>query len=385
MQSKLILGDNLKILKTLESESVELCYIDPPFFLQRKLSCFTTDGSKLLSFDDKWQSREAYLEFLKERICEIWRVLKKGGVLCVHCDWHANAYIRVHILDRLERVRFINEIIWKRKAGCGATNHKAKCFGNSTDTILVCSKHTKNTFNSQFTFDDVGYQEYIDKTFRHVDADGRRYRIDDIASPSPRQTLMYEYKGYKPPKNGWALSLKKMEQFEREGRLHFPKSKNGRIQRKRFLDELQGKQVQNLWTDIPFVNSQTKERVNYPTQKPLALLKRIITTFSNKGDAVLDAFCGSGTTLVAAQELERDFIGIDSSEDAVALTRRRLEAARTLYSRPFETVHFGGRINSYGALATGVQGSVSFAYTSLIHQAPNSLFCFSQQALQMER
>jgi site-specific DNA-methyltransferase (adenine-specific) len=284
-------------------------------------------------FSDRWVGGiDHYIGWLRERIEEIWRVLKKTGSLYVHCDWHADAYIRVYILDKLPvlsgekgRGGFLNEIVWRRKTGCGETIHKSNRFGCSIDTILFCSKSGHNIFNRQFTFDGDGYADYVNKTFCHIDADGRRYRIDNLASPAPRPRLMYEYKGYQPPKNGWALSLKKMEQFECEGRLFFPKSKDGRMRRKRFLDELQGRPVQNLWCDIKPVTSQSKERVGYPTQKPLALMERIIKVSSNEGDVVLDAFCGSGTTLVAAQRLNRRFIGIDQSVRAITVSRERLE------------------------------------------------------------
>ncbi len=126
-----------------------------------------------------------------------------------------------------------------------------------------------------------------------------------MANPAPRPNLMYEYKGYKPPKNGWAISREKMEQWDKDGRLYFPKNLNGRIQRKRFLDELKGKPVQNLWDDIEMISSQSTERLGYPTQKPEALLERIIKASSNKGDVVLDAFCGCGTTLAVAQREKR--------------------------------------------------------------------------------
>jgi hypothetical protein len=136
---------------------------------------------------------------------------------------------------------------------------------------------------------------------------------------------MYEYKGYKPPANGWAISKEKMAQWDKEGRLEFPKTKDGRIQRRRFLDELKGFPVQNLWDDIQMVSSQSSERLGYPTQKPVALLERIIKTATYEGDIVLDPFCGCGTTLVAAQRLGRKWVGIDVSPTACKLMRRRMQ------------------------------------------------------------
>jgi site-specific DNA-methyltransferase (adenine-specific) len=136
---------------------------------------------------------------------------------------------------------------------------------------------------------------------------------------------MYEYKGYKPPKNGWAISLEKMQQFDEEGRLHFPKEKGGRIQRRRFLDELQGKPIQNIWTDIEIVTAHSKEKIGYPTQKPEALLERIIQCASNEGDVILDPFMGGGTTAAVADKLKRQWIGIDQSPIAVKVTELRLQ------------------------------------------------------------
>jgi hypothetical protein len=138
---------------------------------------------------------------------------------------------------------------------------------------------------------------------------------------------MYEYKGYKPPKNGWAISREKMEQWDKEGRLYFPQDKNGRIRRKRFLDELKGKPVQSLWDDIEPIGAQAAERLGYPTQKPLALLERIINASSNPGDLVLDPFCGCGTAVHAAQKLGRDWVGIDITHLAISLIEKRLKSA----------------------------------------------------------
>jgi len=136
---------------------------------------------------------------------------------------------------------------------------------------------------------------------------------------------MYEYKGYKPPKNGWAIEKRKMEEWDKEGRLNFPKDKNGRIQRRRFLDELKGKPIQNLWDDIQMIPSQSNERQGYPTQKPIALLERIIKASSDKDDIVLDPFCGCGTALAASQKLGRKWIGIDVSPTACKLMKNRLQ------------------------------------------------------------
>jgi len=256
------------------------------------------------------------------------RVLKNTGSLFLHCDYHASAHLRVLLNRIFGENNFRNEIVWKRKTGRGETQHKSNQFGVCTDYILFFAKSKKSKFHTQFIpigEADPIYVNYVKTNFKFVDANGRKYRSADLSSPSPRPNLMYEYKGYKPPAKGWAVSKDKMEQMDKEGRLLFPKKKNGRIRRKLYLDELKGKPVQNLWDDIQMISSQSSERLGYPTQKPVALLERIIKTASDKGDIVLDPFCGCGTTLVAAQKLGRRWIGIDISPTACKLMKKRLQ------------------------------------------------------------
>ena len=332
--NRLILGDNLEILKTLESESVDLIYLDPPFFSNRHYEIIWGDAGEIRSFKDRWAGGiDHYIAWLKERVEQMYRVLKKTGSFFLHCDWHADAYIRVEILDKIFGSKNLqNHIIWKRKTGRGETNHPSKRFGVISDSIYFYSKSTNKNriFNSLFSFEPEGYTDYVENFFIHTDEQGRRYRIDNLASPNPRPNLMYEYKGYKPPKNGWAISLEKMKQFDKEGRLHFPQNKNGRIQRRRFLDELQGKPIQSIWDDIEIVTAHSKEKIGYPTQKPEALLERIIKCASNEGDVVLDPFMGGGTTAAAADKLKRQWIGIDQSTMAVKVTEMRLDKQRGL-------------------------------------------------------
>jgi site-specific DNA-methyltransferase (adenine-specific) len=205
--------------------------------------------------------------------------------------------------------------------------HDSHKFGVCTDSIFLYVKANNNMFIPQYNFEADGYEGYVKKFFRHKDENGRIYRIADLANPAPRPNLMYEYKGYKPPKNGWAISKEKMEQWDKEGRLYFPSTIDGRIQRKRFLDELKGKPVQSLWDDIEPIGSQAQERLGYPTQKPLALLERIIKTSSNEGDIVLDPFCGCGTAVHAAEKLGRQWLGIDITHLAVSLIEKRIKDA----------------------------------------------------------
>jgi site-specific DNA-methyltransferase (adenine-specific) len=275
MENRLILGDNLQILKTMPSESVDLCYIDPPFFSNRNYEVIWGDEGEIASFRDRWAGGiDHYIGWLKERIEEIWRVLKPTGSLYVHCDWHADAYIRVHILDRLQDARFINEIIWCYRGGGSSRN----AFGRRHVLIFLYVKRGSHVFN------------------------GDAIRIPYEASGVNRKdsSMWGKHKGsnkvYKP--------------------------------------NLLGKIPEDWWL-MNILNANDSERIGYPTQKPLALMDRIIKASSNEGDVVLDAFCGGGTTLVAAQRLGRKFIGIDQSVRAIAVSRARLERESDLFSPPF--------------------------------------------------
>lgn len=365
MNNQLFYGDNLDILREhIADESVDLIYLDPPFNSNRSYNVLFKEKSgeespsQIEAFQDTWvwnmdaeyayneltttpphsvsemidsmrqfigtNDMMAYLVMMAQRLKELHRVLKPTGSLYLHCDSTASHYLKILLDTVFGAKNFRNEIIWKRRTGSNSSVHGGKRFGATTDTILFYAKSDKALFHPQYSMDAEGYQEYIDKFFRHVDDQGRRYRIADLANPSPRPNLMYDYKGYPHPPNGWAISREKMEQWDKEGRLHFPKSKTGRIQRRRFLDELKGKPVQNLWEDIDFVQSQSKERLGYPTQKPVALLERIIEASSQPGDVVLDPFCGCGTAVAAAQKLDRKWIGIDITHLAVSLIRKRM-------------------------------------------------------------
>jgi len=319
-------GDCLQQLKEIPDESIDLIYIDPPFSSNRNYVAFWKEQEKR-QFEDRFENVRAYLDYMKPRVKELYRVLKPTGSFYYHCDWHASHYIKM-LLDSdylFGYSNFRNEIVWKRRYGTFSTVHKSNKFGSSTDSILFYAKTRDALFNPQYSFSDEKYRRYVERTFKHLDENGRRYRIADLANPAPRPNLMYEYKGYKPPKNGWAISHEKMELWDKEGRLYFPKELKGRIQRKRFLDELKGKPVQNLWDDVEMISSQSAERLGYPTQKPIALLARIIEASSNEGDIVLDAFCGCGTTVVAAQRNRRQWIGIDISPTACRVMAKRLE------------------------------------------------------------
>src|SRR5437660_1125245 len=181
--------------------------------------------------------------------------------------------------------------------------------------------------NPQYNKESPEYQAYIQERFTMTDENGRRFQPTSLVNPAYRPNLIYDYNGYKSPPNGWMITKEKMEQWDREGRLYFPKDKTRRLRRKSYADELKGMPIQNLWTDIAELNSQAQERLGFPTQKPEALLERIITASSNPGDVVLDPFCGCGTAVAAAQRLGRKWIGIDITHLAIGLIKARLKTA----------------------------------------------------------
>ena len=341
--NKLIWGDNKLILSSLKNgpmrEEIEaqgglkLIYIDPPFDVGADFSMdieigddtFTKKPNILeeIAYRDTWgRGADSFIAMIYERLILMRDLLAEDGSIYVHCDWRMNSLLRLALDEIFGSLNFGNEISWKRKTGSssqiGTTTDR---YGHDIDLLLFFKKGKQTTFNMQYTASDP---EYIKKFYRHRDPDGRIYRIDNLANPAPRPTLQYEYKGYKPPKNGWAISKDKMEQWDKEGRLHFPKSKDGRIQRKRYLDELKGKPVSDFWDDIGQAASQSDERLGYPTQKPEALLERIIKASTNERDLVADFFCGSGTTAAVAEKLGRKWICTDLGKFALHTTRKRI-------------------------------------------------------------
>lgn len=376
-------GDNLPLMRQMAKDSVDLIYLDPPFNSQRTYNLLYANMTgrpvpeQVEAFFDTWEldaekdqrARDmpklmleygidnyyarfwdlwiealrntqphllAYLIYMVERLLHMRVLLRPTGSIYLHCDATVSHYIKIMMDAIFGHENFRDAIIWKRRYGSFSTVHTSKKFGVSTDTILFYTKGNKSTFHPQYTFNDPEYKQYVERTFKHINENGRKYRIADLSNPGYRPNLIYEYKGYKPPANGWAISREKMEQWDNEGRLYFPKKKDGRIQRKRFLDELKGKPVQNLWDDIDMISSQSHERLGYQTQKPIALLKRIINASSNKDDVVFDPFCGCGTTIYASHEMERQWIGCDIAILPIHLIQHILEERyRLVEGTPF--------------------------------------------------
>jgi DNA modification methylase len=316
-------GDNLDQLKKLPSVCVDLIYIDPPFNSNRNYEVFWGETKEKRSFEDRHESTKAYIDYMRPRCVELHRVLKKTGSFYYHCDWHASHYVKVMLDQIFGENQFQNEIVWKRQSGHSDAKQGSKHFGRLHDTIFLYNNGDEPIWNQLYEPYD---QEYLKTFYSNVEpGSGRRFQYGDLTAPgggaASKGNPHYEFLGVK---RYWRYSREKMEELNRQGRIEFrPKGKVPRL--KRYLDEAKGMPVQSVWTDIrPLINFG-KESLGYPTQKPLALLERIIKTSSNENDIVLDAFCGCGTALVAAQKLKRQWIGIDISPTACRVMAKRLK------------------------------------------------------------
>ena len=340
-------GDNLDILRGLNSESVDLIYLDPPFNSNRNYSAPVGSAAAGAAFKDTWtlsdldvawmgliadehpaiyktletaglthgKGMQSYLCMMAVRLLEMRRVLKDTGSVYLHCDPTASHYLKLVMDSVFGAGNFRSEITWKRTT---AHNDSTR-FGRNTDILLYYSKSRNRTWNIQYG----PYDERYKSRFRFKDADGRAWADYDITAKGlSGGGYEYEYKG---AFSLWRVPLETMERLDAENRLHF--TRTGGIRRKRYLDEMKGRPVQALWDDIDAINSQARERLGYPTQKPLALLERIIKASSNEGDMVLDPFCGCATACVAAENLGRKWVGIDLSPKAIELVNVRLKAA----------------------------------------------------------
>jgi DNA modification methylase len=260
----------------------------------------------------------AYLAMMAPRLIELRRVLKETGSIYLHCDPTASHYLKL-LMDGVFGPQFFrSEIIWKRTN----THSDAKRWSPVTDSILYYGRTNVVTWNPHHT---AHTDEYVASKYRSKDADGRLYTLDNMTSPSPRPNMMYEWKGHSSPPLGWRYSRETMTELDEQGRIWYPSDKSKRPRLKRYLDEMSGVLTGNVWTDIPPINSQAQERLGYPTQKPEALLERILRASSNEGDVVLDPFCGCGTTVQVAQKLNRRWIGIDITHLAIGLIKTRLD------------------------------------------------------------
>jgi DNA modification methylase len=340
-QNKLIWGDNKLILSSLKNGplrdeiekqgGIKLIYIDPPFDVGSDFSMdieigedtFTKRANILeeIAYRDTWgKGTDSFLAMIYERLLLMRDLLAENGSIYVHCDWRLSHTLRLVIEEVFGRDNYRNEIIWKRKGG--SANPKNN-FGVSIDSIHFATKSEKTPFHSQYTRDSAEAKKYIEERFKN-EFDGRKYMLAPIernAALGTRENLIYEYKGY-TPKYGWMMSREKLSEFDRLNKLHW--NGNDKPNRRVFLDEYEGQPIENLWTDIFVINPMASERVDYPTQKPEALLERIIRTSTEEGDLVADFFCGSGTTAATAEKMGRKWIASDLGKFAIHTTRKRM-------------------------------------------------------------
>lgn len=327
-------GDNKEVLAHLLANGfrgkVNLIYIDPPFDsgadYVRKINLRGQGRIKLdgegytlgeqIQYTDIW-ANDNYLQFMYERLMMMKELLAEDGSFLIHCDDTKNYLIRCLLDEVFSQQFFVNEIIWKRSTSTGLSTKRC---GTLHDTIYWYATDHNYKFN-------MVYHAHDEKYFKRArkDENGRLFIPIPTGNPGPRPNLYYEYKGYWPHPNGYKWTKDKMEQFDKEGRLLFPDNPDGRIQYKQYLDEMKGIKLQDLWTDIPAVNPVAQERIGYPTQKPVALIERIIQMTTNPGDIVFDCFVGSGTTAEAAQKLGRRWIGCDINKGAIQTTAKRLQ------------------------------------------------------------
>ena len=373
--NKLWYGDNLTIMqRQMPKHCVDLIYLDPPFksdanynllyknmtgkpvpdqaeafFDTWELDAYKLEVARTMPvlmrehgiddfYVDFWQlwikalkntqpELLAYIIYMVQRLIHMKSLLRPNGAIYLHCDPTASHYLKIMMDAIFGHQNFRNDIIWKRTT----THSDSKTWSRVSDNILFYTIGKTFTWN---TPREPHSDEYRETKYRHDDGDGKIYRLDNMTSPNPRPNMMYEWRGFPFPLKGWRYSKETMARLDVEGRIWYPTNKDGsfdhsrRPQLKRYLSESPGGVMGNIWTDISPVNSQAAERLGYPTQKPLALLDRIIQASTNKGDVVFDPFCGCGTTIYSAIKNERRWIGCDVAILSVRLIRDTLKSER---------------------------------------------------------
>ncbi len=413
------------------SESVDLIYLDPPFNSNATYNVLFKERSgedsaaQITAFDDTWHwtsaselafrevlvdgpdqlgkllkaMREflgqndmmAYLTMMAQRLAELHRVLKPTGSIYLHCDPTASHYLKMLMDAVFGPENFKTEVAWKRTSAHSDTKQGRQQHGRIHDLLLYYAKSAEWTWNPIYTDYD---REYVESAYRHVEEGiERRYRQGDLTAAKPGGDTLYEwrvkrpkgggwtadlddewqnpldgfeYKGV-PPYSGryWAYTRENMVQYAKEGRLVY--SSTGMPNYKRYLDEMPGVPLQDFWSDIGPVGSRAKERLGYPTQKPEALLERIINASSNEGDVVLDPFCGCGTAVAVAERLKRRWIGIDVTHIAISLMKHRLHDTFGTELSDYAVIGLPEDVASARALATESEhdGRYQFEYWAL--------------------
>lgn len=375
---RLYYGDNLDVLREhIASDSVDLVYLDPPFNSNANYNILFKSpagkaaDSQIEAFEDTWHWNDkaeaafhdvmtcgntdvtellramrgflkendmmAYLAMMAARLIELHRVLKPTGSLYLHCDPTASHYLKLLLDGVFGGDRFRSEIVWKRTSA----HNSAKRWGPIHDTILFATKSADYTWNRTYTPYD---EEYVREYYRHSDSQGRKYRLSDLTASGTRNGESgKEWNGFDPTKHGrhWGIpqivkdlfpnapegikTLGWLDLLSEHGLIEMTGDGVGWPHFRRYLDKMEGQSPQDIIDDIPPLSQRHAERLGYPTQKPLALLERIIQASSNEGDVVLDPFCGCGTAIDAAQKLNRQWIGIDVTHLSIGLIERRMK------------------------------------------------------------
>jgi len=410
----LYFGDNLEVLReNIADRSVDLVYLDPPFnsganyniIFQPEKKSAAKATAQIQAFEDTWtwsaeadetyrrfvidrdltrdppgerliklmtSMREylgetpmmAYLTMMAPRLLELRRVLKDTGSIYLHCDPTASHYLKLVMDGVYGPMNFRNEIVWKRQT---AHSDARLRFANVSDRILFYAKSDASLFRPIYTAHDP---KYVAAFYRFDDHDGRGlYQLDNMASPNPRPNMTYTWKGFEPPTKGWRYQTDTMAKLDAEGRIWYPSNADGspdvskRPRLKRYLVEQEGTIVSDVWTDINPIGAQAAERMGYPTQKPQALLERIIQASSNEGDVVLDPFCGCGTAVAAAQKLNRQWVGIDITYLSIDLIAGRLRKTGLTEGKDF--VIKGAPADVLGADQLAARAPFQFQYWAL--------------------
>jgi adenine-specific DNA-methyltransferase len=373
-RNRLVWGDNKLVMASLLQEfkgKVDLIYIDPPFDVGADFTLnlmigdgyeeITKDQSTLemVAYRDTWgKGADSFIAMIYERLIFMRDLLTEDGSIYVHCDWRVNSFIRLAMDEVFGEMNFRNQVIWKRTGARSGTVG----YNIIDDSIFLYGKSEKITWNTQYT---AYSSDYIDSYFKGVDEVGRRFQPVTLTAPQLRSGSSGQpWRGVDPSKVGrhWAIPSfirpklsdpgtqdiqKALDELDAMGRIAWPKKKDGVPRFKQFVDDFEGVELQSIWTDLSPVGPQAVERANYPTQKPEALLERIIKASSNEGDLVADFFCGSGTTGAVAERLGRRWLMCDLGRFAIHTSRKRMiELQRKLHSegkpyRAFDVYNLG--------------------------------------------
>jgi site-specific DNA-methyltransferase (adenine-specific) len=399
-KNQLFFGDNLEILRSgrIPVGSVDLIYLDPPFNSNATYNVLFAEKSgeksaaQITAFEDTWEWGEeaaaayddiirgdrprladllqalraflgqnammAYISMMAVRLVELHRVLKPTGSLYLHCDPTASHYLRLILDSIFSPMNFRNEIIWKRTSA----HSSAKRYGPVHNIILFYSKSANFMWNPAYAGHD---EKYVKSHYTQVDPDGRRWMPDNLTAMGVRHGSSGKaWRGFDVASKGnhWKFTIEKLEELDAEGKIYWPLA-GGWPRYKRYLDEVKGVPAQDIWVDTPPINAQAKERLGYPTQKPEALLERIIQASSNEGDIVLDPFCGCGTTITVAERLKRRWIGIDITHLAITLIKKRLLDSFGKELAPYEVI--GEPADAMGAAALAEVNRHQFEWWAL--------------------